>query len=235
MILNRVRGLNGLRGLRNWGLYGLRGHGMMRNHSKNIYNIPGNTSPTVAHHLNTAKRNMSTTISTSKACCTIERFIRILCRIRQDLCHRPQEQRERYHLRLRYLWVNFLSYFNCIPSNLRNNRDALTNTDYLIRFFPQTQQGADIIACSLNTRVFMPDFFAPDSSFPLSRFPAKTEEDKELLQTFFTTTANPPKTIAKLKTLGEALKAAGAKQIGVYGFCWGRAVAVYPVILSIYI
>ncbi|EEB91195.1 hypothetical protein MPER_10485, partial [Moniliophthora perniciosa FA553] len=92
--------------------------------------------------------------------------------------------------------------------------------------FPQTQQGADIIASSLKTRVYMPDFFEPDGPFPIDKFPPQTDEEKQQLQDFFGGTANPADNIAKLVTFGKTLKEEGAKRVGAYGFCWGGKVTV---------
>jgi dienelactone hydrolase len=92
--------------------------------------------------------------------------------------------------------------------------------------FPQTQQGADILASTLKTTVFMPDFFEPDPPFPVENFPPKTTEAKAELQSFLSTTANPSKSIEKLVTLGNDLKKEGRKKIGVYGFCWGGKVTI---------
>jgi len=47
------------------------------------------------------------------------------------------------------------------------------------------------------------------------------------LETFFATTASPPKTTAKLLEFGNFLKTNSiASKIGVYGFCWGGKVTV---------
>ncbi|KAI3621940.1 dienelactone hydrolase family protein [Moniliophthora roreri] len=93
-------------------------------------------------------------------------------------------------------------------------------------FFPQTQQGADIIASSLKTKVYMPDFFEPDGPFPIDKFPPQTDEEKQQLQDFFAGTANPADNIAKLVTFGKTLKEEGAKRVGAYGFCWGGKVTI---------
>jgi dienelactone hydrolase len=93
-------------------------------------------------------------------------------------------------------------------------------------YFPQTQQGADIIASTLKTTVYMPDFFEPDGPFPHDPFPPTTDEGKQALQNFFGGTANPPKNVEKLTDFGQALKREGAQKIGVYGFCWGGKVTV---------
>lgn len=89
------------------------------------------------------------------------------------------------------------------------------------RYFPQTQQGADIIASSLKTTVYMPDFFEPGTAFPEDKYPPKNEQDKADIQAFFGGTGNPAVAVGKLKTLGGTLRSNGAKKIGVYGFCWG--------------
>ncbi|RXW23830.1 hypothetical protein EST38_g2024 [Candolleomyces aberdarensis] len=93
-------------------------------------------------------------------------------------------------------------------------------------FFPQTQQGADIVASNLNTTVYMPDFFEPNEAFPSSKYPPKTDQDKADIQAFFGGTASPPKAIAKLTKFGNYLKSQGAKNVGIYGFCWGGKVVV---------
>jgi dienelactone hydrolase len=96
------------------------------------------------------------------------------------------------------------------------------------RFFPQTQQGADIIASALCTKVYMPDFFEPDGAFDIRGFPPKSDEDRAAIQNFFATTAKPSVAIAKLKKLGEHIKAQNsAGRIGVYGFCWGKQILWY--------
>jgi len=95
-------------------------------------------------------------------------------------------------------------------------------------FFPQTQQGADLIASALETTVYMPDFFEPNEPFPTSRHPPKNDADKEALQAFFSPdgAAYPPSNIGKLNKLAESLKADGVKNIGVYGFCWGAKISI---------
>ena len=47
-------------------------------------------------------------------------------------------------------------------------------------FYPQTQQGADTLAKSLNAAVYMPDFFgaAGAAPFPLDKFPPSSDADK---------------------------------------------------------
>ncbi|KIY43379.1 dienelactone hydrolase [Fistulina hepatica ATCC 64428] len=93
-------------------------------------------------------------------------------------------------------------------------------------YFPQTQQGADIIASTLKTRVFMPDFFEPVGAFPLSKFPPKDDQTKAELQAFFGGIASPLRNSEKLIAFGNWLKLNGVSRIGVYGFCWGGKVTM---------
>lgn len=71
----------------------------------------------------------------------------------------------------------------------------------------------------------MPDFFEPDSAFPIDGFPPKSDVDKQALQDFFGGPANPQKTKEKLEAFGKLLKNNGAKRLGVYGFCWGMCMS----------
>jgi dienelactone hydrolase len=87
-------------------------------------------------------------------------------------------------------------------------------------FWPQTEQGADILASVLGAKVVMPDFFHPDPPYPVAEFPPDTDEKKAKFQAFFGGPANIDKAIGNVKKVGEALRAEGNK-VGVYGFCWG--------------
>ena len=90
-------------------------------------------------------------------------------------------------------------------------------------FFPQTQQGADIIASAMNATVYMPDMFEPHKPFPAEDFPPRTKETKAELQRFFKGPANAPVAIEKIVSFGKALREDGALRIGAYGFCWGMS------------
>ncbi|KAI1323577.1 hypothetical protein F5Y16DRAFT_333265 [Xylariaceae sp. FL0255] len=90
-------------------------------------------------------------------------------------------------------------------------------------YYPQTLQGADIMATSDDTkyRVLMPDWFKGEPC-PLSIFPPDTEEKQKKLGAFFE--KNPPNGLVSL--LPDYVKAASAKypdikEWAVLGFCWG--------------
>ncbi|KAF5375018.1 hypothetical protein D9758_000097 [Tetrapyrgos nigripes] len=119
-----------------------------------------------------------------------------------------------------------LGSFNKVYVTGNNPTNAIVCVYDIFGFYPQTQQGADILAQTLDTTVYMPDFFEPNDAFPLSRFPPKTDEDKQALQDFFGGAANPPETVKKLTAFGEFLKGNGAKKVVVYGFCWGGKVTI---------
>jgi len=92
-------------------------------------------------------------------------------------------------------------------------------------YFPQSLQGADILATSDDTnkyQVFMPDFFE-GSPADISWYPPDTKEKGEKLGNFFSTTGAPPKTAAKVPTLIQEFTKANPsiKTWGIVGFCWG--------------
>ena len=93
----------------------------------------------------------------------------------------------------------------------------------MVRFKPQTQLGADMLADALNARVVMPDFFEPSDAWDVSRHPPQTVEDKAAFQKFFAGPAKPADAVVKLERVVRALKEEGAKKDGAYGLCWGRS------------
>ncbi|KAJ7655183.1 hypothetical protein DFH06DRAFT_1201840, partial [Mycena polygramma] len=114
--------------------------------------------------------------------------------------------------------------------------------------------GADIIASTLDTIVYMPDFFGKGNAFPTENFHPETKECGEALQAFFKGIAEPGKARDALVAFGKNLKegaelqAAGSgdqavtvkhTKVGVYGFCWGQDTPfdsvsiVHPAMLSV--
>ncbi|KIJ32099.1 hypothetical protein M422DRAFT_36016 [Sphaerobolus stellatus SS14] len=92
-------------------------------------------------------------------------------------------------------------------------------------FFPQTQQGADILAKTLDAKVVLPDFFEPNAPFSPEDYPPDTDAKKAKLQAFFGGPADIKKAVANVKKVGKLLKEEGYGKIGVYGYCWGGKVA----------
>ncbi|KAF8746235.1 hypothetical protein AX14_000034 [Amanita brunnescens Koide BX004] len=122
-------------------------------------------------------------------------------------------------------FANFQRVYVAGP-DLDDSEHAIICVFDIFGYFPQTQQGADIIASALKTTVYMPDFFEPHSPFPAEKFPPNTPDAKAELQAFFAGTANPTATLNKLIAFGHNLEAIGKKKIGVYGFCWGGKVTL---------
>jgi len=91
-------------------------------------------------------------------------------------------------------------------------------------FFPQTMQGADMMASSTNSLVIMPDFFK-GKPMDLSVYPPKSDDDRKAIQNFTKTTGNSEERLKELNIILEALKKDGAKKVGVMGFCWGGKIA----------
>jgi len=92
-------------------------------------------------------------------------------------------------------------------------------------FFPQTIQGADILAETLQARVVMPDFFG-DKRWPIEGIPPRSKEEGEALQLFFKTEANPDSIVPKVTPVARELQKEGATKIGALGYCWGAKITM---------
>jgi len=106
----------------------------------------------------------------------------------------------------------------------KNAKSALLVVYDIFGFFPQTLQGADILATGDKEKpkqVFMPDFFDGEPA-DISWYPPDNEEKGKKLGAFFGGVAAPPKTVAKVPGIVEALsKEHGITSWGVVGYCWG--------------
>ncbi|KAI1765737.1 Alpha/Beta hydrolase protein [Hypoxylon sp. FL1150] len=94
-------------------------------------------------------------------------------------------------------------------------------------FYPQTLQGADILATADHAnkyRIFMPDWFAGEPC-PIEWFPPDTEEKQKKLGGFFQKNP-PPGVAAKVPAYVEAVSAKypEIKSWAIIGFCWGGKV-----------
>ncbi|KAI0104354.1 Alpha/Beta hydrolase protein [Daldinia grandis] len=94
-------------------------------------------------------------------------------------------------------------------------------------FYPQTLQGADILATSDHSqqyKVFIPDWFNGEPA-PLSWFPPDTEEKQKNLGAFFQKNS-PPSVAAKVPDYVNAVSAKypEIKNWAILGFCWGGKV-----------
>jgi len=89
-------------------------------------------------------------------------------------------------------------------------------------FFPQTLQGADILAYSGEPyQVIMPDFFEGEPA-DISWYPPDNKEKEQKLGAFFSSKAAPPKTLPRIPAIVEDFsKSKGIESWGILGFCWG--------------
>lgn len=96
-------------------------------------------------------------------------------------------------------------------------------------FFPQTLQGADILATKdrqTQRRVYMPDLFEGEPA-DISWYPADTPEKGELLGKFFQTKADLPDAVSKVDRVMKELKSLSPHitDWAVVGYCWGGKVS----------
>lgn len=180
----------------------------------------------IAHHLNIEK--MSTTSApvhnTNKACCTVPP---VQSNYQAKGSFKPYGNFKKVYITgEESSQTKIVCVFDIFGQVVLGSEDKLHLIDFVLyvsyRYFPQTQQGADIIASALKATVYMPDFFEPEAPFPVDKFPPKTDEDKAAVQAFFGGIASPPANIEKLTAFGKTLRADGAKKLGAYGFCWGK-------------
>ena len=95
-------------------------------------------------------------------------------------------------------------------------------------FFPQSLQGADILAAQKpphNHLVVMPDFF-DGKPIDINIFPPQTDEHKKTLGNFFEQQGAPPKAVKRIPSIIKAVeeKYPSVKEWGIVGFCWGGKV-----------
>ncbi|KAL7269227.1 hypothetical protein RUND412_008122 [Rhizina undulata] len=113
---------------------------------------------------------------------------------------------------------------NGMKTYVTGPRDAKTGVLVvydIFGFFPQTIQGADIIA-SAGHLVVMPDYFH-GNPLEISVIPPDTPEKQAKLQSFFAGPAAPPTNVAVSRNLYPTLQSQfpETKRWGVIGYCWG--------------
>ncbi|RDW72657.1 dienelactone hydrolase family protein [Aspergillus mulundensis] len=146
----------------------------------------------------------------SKACCSI-----------------PPIVAKGYEPKGEYKTINGLKTYVTGPSDATK---AILVIYDIFGFYPQTLQGADILATSSSQkyRVFIPDFFEGDPA-DLSWFPPQTDEHKQKLGKFFETKAAPPNTLSKIPgVVSEANSYAPSEKFdwSILGYCWGGKIVV---------
>ncbi|KAG5298531.1 dienelactone hydrolase [Histoplasma ohiense] len=147
----------------------------------------------------------------SKACCSI-----------------PPVVSKGYEEKGKYITLNGMKTYVTGPEDAT---EAICVIFDIFGFFPQTIQGADIMATSdpnRKYRIFMADYF-DGSPADISWYPPTTEEHKKKLANFFKTKATVPGTLARIpNVIEEANKLAQGgkfKAWAILGYCWGGKIA----------
>ncbi|KAF2257106.1 alpha/beta-hydrolase [Trematosphaeria pertusa] len=147
---------------------------------------------------------MSTESTQSKACCDT-----------------PAVVTKGYQPKGDYITVDGLKTYATGPKDAK--KGILVVYD-IFGFFPQTLQGADILAYTdkdSQYQVFIPDFFEGEPA-DISWYPPDNEEKGKKLGEFFKAKAAPPKTLPRIPKIVEELKKSkGVETWGMVGYCWG--------------
>jgi len=141
----------------------------------------------------------------SKACCSV-----------------PPVVSEGYKEKGEWITINGMKTYATGPKDAKS---ALLVIYDIFGFFPQTLQGADILAHSDKDhqyQVFMPDFFDGKPA-DISWYPPDNDEKGKKLGEFFSTQAAPPKTLERIPKVLKEIEGqrSGIQQWGVVGYCWG--------------
>jgi len=141
----------------------------------------------------------------SAACCTV-----------------PPVVSKGYEPKGKYIEIDGLKTYATGPSDAKT---AILVIYDIFGFFPQTIQGADILAYGDKEKpyqVFMPDFFEGNPA-DISWYPPDNEEKGKKLGAFFQGPAAPPKTLGRIPKVLEGLKSGhtSASEWGIIGYCWG--------------
>jgi dienelactone hydrolase len=140
----------------------------------------------------------------SAACCTV-----------------PPVEAKDYKTKGQYIDLNGLKTYH--TGNAAAKHGILVIYD-VFGYFPQTLQGADILAYGDHEQpyqVFMPDFFQ-GSPADISWYPPDNDEKGKKLGAFFANEAAPPKTLERIPGLVDAIRGShGVQTLGIVGYCWG--------------
>lgn len=122
-----------------------------------------------------------------------------------------------------------------LTSEGQKNSDVAGNTSSktgivviydIFGFYPQTLQGADLLAAQTGAVTFVPDVL--ENEYALQAwFPPDNEEKRNNLTTFFKETAAPPVVLPKVNAwIAEAkAKYPSVEKWGILGLCWGGKVS----------
>jgi len=168
-------------------------------------------------------RNITALTSKRTNRSTYTRFLQTMASTQsQACCNTPAIVGKGYNEKGSYITVDGMKTYATGPSSA--TRGILVVFD-IFGFFPQTLQGADILAHSDSEKqyqVFMPDFFEGKPA-DISWYPPQTDEQKEKLGAFFQNQAAPDKTVPRVPKVIKEIqsKHPEIKEWGVVGYCWG--------------
>jgi dienelactone hydrolase len=122
------------------------------------------------------------------------------------------------------LWTDDDNYCIDATGNTSSKRGVVVVYD-IFGFYPQTLQGADLLAQHLDAVALVPDFFEGTQA-DKNWLPPNTEEKKAAFGKFRATTADPAKNLDKLKAVIREAKTkyASVEKWAVLGLCWGGKV-----------
>jgi len=136
-------------------------------------------------------------------------------------CSVPPVVSKGYKEKGKYVTLDGLKTYHTGPSDAKQ---AIFVVYDIFGYFPQTIQGADILAYGDKEKpyqVFMPDLFEGKPA-DISWYPPDNEEKGKKLGQFFQTTAAPPQHLQRIPKLVEEIKSKhGVESLGVVGYCWG--------------
>ena len=87
-----------------------------------------------------------------------------------------------------------------------------------------TQQGADLLAEAMKTKVVMPDFLR-GQPWPVEAFPPRSDEEGKKFGEWLETIGNIQDRLKDIQNVVSALKEQGVQKLGLYGFCGGGKIS----------
>ncbi|KAI0180958.1 alpha/beta-hydrolase [Hypoxylon sp. FL1284] len=144
----------------------------------------------------------------------------------QACCRIPPVIGDDYQPKGTYIELNGTKTYVTGPANADK---AILSVYDIFGFFPQTIQGADILAHGDTERqyqVYMPDFFERVPA-KIEWYPPKDAESGELMGRWFNDNGTWPKHLPKVRGFIEAAEKRNPniKSWGIMGYCWGSKVA----------
>jgi len=109
-------------------------------------------------------------------------------------------------------------YDKVYSTGKKDSKTAIVAIYDIYGYYPQTLQGADLLADSIGARLVMPDLFFGEPYI-------LDGENKMTIQQFFQTKANIEKALTGLVEVSKILREEGATKVYAYGLCWGGKVA----------